>query len=155
MMNPSRVEEGEKLGHGVFDSGNAGRARPRARFFEDAIIYGSGAFSADRLDFADLDVLCDVHDDAAKSRGENRSFYGWYSFTSDLVRSNGMDVFPSPSADPRNLWHADVRIQNFDANHADIITQYADALKSESEWTARPLNRTARKDIEQASGGID
>jgi hypothetical protein len=154
-MNPDRVEEQEKLGHGVFDSGNAGRERPRARLFEDAITHGSGAFSVDRLDFADLDVLGDIHDDAAKSRGENRSFYGWYSFTSDLVRSNGMDVLPSPSADPRNLWHADVRIPDYDASYTDLITQYANALKSESKWKARHLNRTARNDIEQASRGID
>ena len=154
-MNPKIVEEGETLGHGAFSSGNARRKRPRASFYESAIAHGMGAFSVDRLDFADIEVLCDVHDDDAKSRGENRSFYGWYYFTSDLVRSSGMGVSPTPSEDSRNIWHADVTIPKFSNAPADFITKCANALTAESRWQARPLNRMAREDIEQASASID
>jgi hypothetical protein len=154
-MNPARVEDGEKLGHGVFDGRNAGRVKPRSRFFEDAITHGLGCISVDRLDHADWDVLCEVHDEAARARGEDRSFYGWFSFTSDLVRSIGLTVDPTQSEDPRNLWHADVLVPNYDSRRTDRITEYADALKSESNWTARPLSPTARKDIAQASGGLN
>ena len=153
-MNPDRVEDGENLGHGVFNGRDASREKPRSRFFEDAITDGEGCISVDRLCHADFDVLCEVHDDAARARGEDRSFYGWFSFTSYLVRSIGLTVDPTPSEDPRNLWHADVLVPSYDSRRTDLITEYADALKSESEWTTRPLSPKARNEIERASGGL-
>ena len=155
-MNPERVEDGEKLGHGVFASNDARPDKLRARFFEDAINYAiknlDGRMSVDRLTYADMDILRAVHDDDALRRGQNRSFYGWHWFTSDAVRAMRLDVEPSPSTDHRNIWHADVLF----AGRAALILRYANALYSACKpdnWEPRPLNAQLRNDVEQASGG--
>ena len=152
-MNLERVEDGERLGHCVFQSGDANRKKPRARFFEDAIKHAAGRMSVDRLMYADWDVLCEVHDDEARSRGPNRSFYGWHWFASDAVRTARLDVEPSPSTDARNLWHADVLFSNFDPGRSALILRYANALRSACNWEPRPWNPQLRDDVEQASGG--
>ena len=153
-MNSNLVEDGETLGHGVFDSSNADRKSPRSRFFKDAIRHGGRTVSVDRLDYADKDILCAVHDDEALARGDDRQFYGWYTVGSDLIRSIGLDVVPSPSTDPRNIWHADLSIPDFAVEDDDQITEYAESLKSEAKWLRRPLNPRARRDIEQATARI-
>jgi hypothetical protein len=152
-MNLEKVEAGEKLGRGVFDSSNANSKKPRqVRFFEDAIKHGAGRMSVDRLTYADLDVLRDVHDDVAAGMGENRKFYGWLGFTSDTVRKVGLDAEPSPSADVRNVWHADVLFPDFDRSRSALILRYANALYSGCAWEPLPLGRLIMDDIEQASG---
>lgn len=152
-MNLQKVEDGERLGHCVFESSNANRAKPRTRFFEDSIKHASGRMSVDRLTYADLDVLCAVHDDEALARGKNRTFYGWYWFTSDAVRAARLDVEPSPSTDVRNIWHADVLFADFDPSRSALILRQANALHSACKWEPRPWNPQLRTDIEQASGG--
>ena len=110
--------------------------------------------SVDRLDYADIDVLCEVHDAEALARGSDRSFYGWLTFATELVRHIGLDVEPTPSTDPRNLWHAELAVPDFDTDTDDSVTEYAHALLSESQWQPKPLSRRVREDIEQASEGL-
>ena len=157
-MNSVRVEDDETLGRGVFDSDNAERIPPRARFFEDAFIYGNGRMSVDRMDYADPNILRAVHDDEAQSRGPNRSFYGWYTFETELVRDIGLEVEPTPSTDTRNEWHADLMMLDFAEDAEDIITEYAEGLKSEAKWEPRPLDPLdprIREDVEDAIEGLD
>ena len=154
-MNPVRVEDEETLGRCVFDSDNAGRNSPRTRFFEEAFTYGNGRVSVDRMDYADVDILCEVHDDEARGRGSNRSFYGWFTFGTELARDISLEVEPTASTDPRNKWHADLMILDFASDEGDRILVYAEALKSEAEWRPRPLNSRFREDIEEAIGELD
>ena len=152
-MNLDCVADHEKLGRGVFESGVAGRVPPRVNFFEQELAYNQGQMSVDRMTYADINVLCEVHDDDAIRRGPNRKFYGWYTFSVDLVREIGLNVDPSQSSDPRNIWHAEVGLPDADSDLGDAITTYANAISSEAEWEPRPLNPEAQRDIEQASGG--
>ena len=153
-MNPDLVENEETLGHCVFNSKNACRP-PRAGFFEDPLIHGDGLMSVDRLDYADKDILCEVHDEEALKRGSDRSFYGWLTFEAVLLRRIGLEVYPTPSTDPRNLWHADLKIPNFSEDAKDEISQFAEELRAMAKWEEKPLNRQAREDIENASRRIE
>ena len=110
--------------------------------------------SIDRLDYANIEVLCEVHDDEALARGSDRKFYGWLTFATGFVRQIGLDVEPSPSTDPRNLWHAEITVPDFDPDEFDSVTEYANALMSEYQWQPKPLSRRVREDIEQASEGL-
>ena len=152
-MNLDWVANHEKLGRGVFESGVAGRVPPRANFFEQELAYNQGQMSVDRMTYADIGVLCEVHDDEAIQRGPNRKFYGWYTFPVALVRDVELDVKPTLSGDPRNAWHAEVIVPDFDSDISDAITTYANAISSEAEWEPKPLNPGAQRDIEQVSGG--
>jgi hypothetical protein len=155
-MNPARVENHERLGHGVFDSDHAERQPPRPRFFVDEITYAvqelGGRMSVDRLTYADLYVLTEVHDNAAMNRGANRRFYGWFTIGADLLRDIGLSVVPSGSVDQRNRWHADVIFTDLSTEVNDQITEYANAITSEALWQAKPLplSRRVRDDIEGA-----
>ena len=149
-MNPDSVEDKEILGHGIFHSKHAHRIPPRPSLFEDALNYGHGNMSVDRLDYADKDVLCKVHDDEAHRRGPDRSFYGWLTFDTSLLRHIGLEVCPTPSTDARNLWHADLVLPGFSTDDQDEITQVAEKLRAMARWEDRPLNPRVRADIEDA-----
>ena len=154
-MNLDLVDDGETLGHGVFDRNKAHKDHPPVSLFSRALQYGIGKMSTDRLDHADIDVLCVVHDEEALGRGSDRQFFGWYTFEASLVRSKGLDAMPTPSTDPRNEWHADVVMLAYSTEKQDQIIAFAAALNAEAKWRPKPLNRQAREDIEQTGPDSD
>ena len=153
-MNPNEVEGNETLGHGVFDHDKAGKTYPPVSIFVRAMKYGVGVMSTDRMDYADFEILCVVHDAEALRRVPRRQFHGWYTFEVSLVRDKGLVAIPTASTDPRNEWHADVVVPNYSADKHDQIVAFATAVNAEAKWYPKPLNSQARDDIEQASSGV-
>ena len=154
-MNPVRVEDHERVGHGVFNSKDAGKLPPRVRFWEDQLAYFGSEVSVDRLTYGNPAVLCEVHDDEATVRGPSRSFYGWYVLEVRGLRGDGFDVKPNPSTDARNIWHADLLILGVDWNNQDSVVQAAAKVKARvTDWEPRVLNAEAQQDVDEAAGGM-
>ena len=97
--------------------------------------------SIDRLDYANIEVLCEVHDDEALARGSDRKFYGWLTFATGFVRQIGLDVEPSPSI-PETFGTLSQR------------HRVCKRIGQSTQWKPKPLSRRVREDIEQASEGL-
>ena len=155
-VNSDRVEDHERVGHGVFRSGDAGRSPPRTRFWEDQLFYHGDRLSVDRLTYAPRTVICEIHDEDAASRGNDRSFYGWYLFEVTNLRQVGVQVTPTPSTNPRNEWHADLVIPRVVKGDKDSAVAGAEKLKAAtSVWEPRELNPEAARDVTEAMDGFD
>ena len=109
--------------------------------------------SVDRLSYADLVVLCAIHDCEAILRPSVNRFYGWYEFIAESARVAGMSLAYAPTDD--NDWHSEVKLPLGALDDSDSLLEYCTKLASESEWRARPMDRTLQQDIEEASAGIE
>ena len=132
-MPPSQIAETERLGRGVFRSRDANRVRPRSRFYKDA--FSAGPMSVDRLDYADIPKLREIHDDEAIRRPSVNNFYGWYAFHAELAFGLGMDVHFTPTEE--NPWHAEIVLPQDDRDDEDALLSYYVKLASESTWVGR------------------
>ena len=151
-MIPCEIENSERLGRGIFESNFAKVRTPRARakFYRRA--FNAGPMSVDRLDHADIDVLCSLHDQEAANRPSINNFYGWYVITAGLVRSSGMWVEYSRTTE--NPWHSLVGLPIAIDEVDDALQTYFNVLASETEWSPRPISSSVQRDIEEASGGL-
>ena len=154
-MNSDRVEDDEQVGHGVFQSNDAGRSPPRSRFWKDQLSYYGERLSVDRLTYAPRLVICEIHDEDAASRGSDRNFYGWYLFEVTNLRKVGVEAEPSDSTNPRNKWHADLVVPGVVRGDDDSVVAGAERLKAAtSSWEPRELNAEALRDVNEASEGL-
>ena len=150
-MTPSRIAEEESLGRGVFESRQANRPSPRARLYRSA--FSAGPMSVDRLDYADIQELCSIHDCEADHRASVNAFYGWYAFSAELALRLGMTVQFKPT--DKNPWHAEVSLPTY--NNDDELLTYCNALASESKWIDRvsQLHPRIIRDIDDATARLD
>ena len=154
-MNSQRVEDHEQVGHGIFRSKDAGKSQPRSRFWKDQLSYHGDRLSVDRLTYAPRAVICEIHDEDAASKGDDRAFYGWYLFEVTNLRQVGVEVEPSDSTDPRNEWHADLVIPGVVRGDDDSVVAGAERLKAaKSRWEPRELNQEAIRDVNEAMEGF-
>ena len=109
--------------------------------------------SVDRLDHADIGRLCVLHDQEAEIRPSVNTFYGWYEFTAGLARSGTMCV--KYSCTEENPWHSLVCLpENINIDGDDLLA-CCNVLASETEWFPRPIRESVKRDIEDASAGLD
>ena len=148
-MLPSAVGEQENLGRGVFESKFARRktSPALANFYRKALLPGS--MSVDRVDIADLNVLCAVHDNEVVCRTDVERFYGWQTFTAGLAYSSGLSVVNRPTED--NDWHAELWLPEETYGDEDVLLTYCNALASETKWFPRPLAFHLQQEIEDAT----
>ena len=134
-MVAEHVDDTETLGRCCFERKEAGRRNPRGRFIRRSFI--NGLMSVDRLESADIQVLCTVHDAEAVVRKPPRIFHGWYVFTVASVRATGWDVQPDPTC--VNPWHAEVCLPDLLEQEDDLL-QNCNRIASQASWRARPLS---------------
>ena len=127
-MAHDQISDHENLGRACFDSGEAGRKRPRHRFISKSFI--DGKMSVDRLDDADYQRLTQIHTNEGQYRNPSRTFHGWYTFPASNVLSMGWEVQSDPT--PTNPWHAEVDCGSLEDN--DAHRQRCVDLASQACW---------------------
>ena len=105
--------------------------------------------SVDRLDLADVQVLCRVHDSEGSKRKPPKGFRGWYVFPAGLVRSLLWCVYPDPTL--ANPWHAEVCHASDDEDH---FLQKCTGIASQAIWRARPMSEETVEFLAQASDSL-
>lgn len=149
-MVTSCVDDTEALGRCCFDSKEARRRNPRGRFIRRSFV--DGLMSVDRLESADIQILCGVHDAEAVERKPPRSFHGWYVFTAASVRTAGWEANPDPTC--ANPWHAEVCLPNL-VEQEDNLLQNCNRIASQASWHERPLSSADEDFLARAADSID
>ena len=153
-MVPCVIGHDETLGRGVFERKYADK-REKVRTKLYARSFPNGAMSVDRLDYADLPRLRDLHDCEALHRESVNNFYGWYEFPADLAYS--LNMAPQYKRTEKNPWHAEV-YRPQEAENDEWITCYT-KLAGDSKWRDRAsvqqeLDPSVIRDIEEAASGL-
>lgn len=125
------VEDEENLGRGCFQN-HRGRGRANKRYFEKSFEREGYELSVDRLDPADFVRLRTLHEEEARSRGEDRSFYGWHCFKASIVRRAGSDVRGKRTV--KNPWHAEV-VASEEAR--DDLTELCEVIATSANWLSK------------------
>lgn len=152
-MRINDIGEDENLGRGVFESKFARKktSHALANFYRRSL--SPGSMSVDRLDIADLDMLCDIHDSEATRRTDVQRFYGWQTFTANLAFSSRLSVTHKPTKD--NDWHAVVCLPEGEFGDEDALLTHCNELASETIWFPRPLFSQVQQEIEDVTSGLD
>ena len=142
------IGDSENLGRGCFDSGDSSRSKPRVQFIKRSFL--RGLMSVDRLDSADVQTLCSVHDAEGMGRVPPKMFYGWYVFSAALVRSADWCVYPEPTC--TNSGHAEVCRPN--DHDEDNVLQKCTEIASQTIWQARLMSQEAEEFLARASDSL-
>ena len=135
---PSHVTETEELGRGVFSSQQARLSRqnsvPASVFRERD---GHREISVDRLSLASVDQAVKNGDAISKTRGPNRTFYGWAVIPAIDMRNIGCDVEAAPLADGTNPYHANIILPEAAIADSGEQDQYTQRLAIKASWKDR------------------
>ena len=132
-MATDRVDDAEPIGRCCFDSKQAGRPNPNARFIRKS--FYEGGMSVDRLGNADVQYLARLHRNEGQNRKPEQLFRGWYVFSAATARSVGWEILPAPTVD--NVWHAE--IWPGESEGPDAFKQHCLTIAANAVWRERPL----------------
>lgn len=133
-----QLRNADALGRGVFSSNQARSAKKgimqHSIFFEHE---DAQSLSVDRLNHAPDQVMAEIGDRIARSRGPNRSFYGWAEVALEDASKNGRTVAATPL--PDNPYHADIYLNvPASSERRDDLIDHANNLAAAAEWRKRP-----------------
>ena len=132
------VADSEALGRRIFSSKQARNKKARWYAFKPDI--NETRISVDRLSRGDCSKLVALGQDDARTRGADRTFYGWAVVTGSEARDNDRNVTASPVSDNRHHAHIGYPAE---ADQHDMLKSHATQLAELSSFTAIPDSFTS------------